>query len=406
MSSIDWRAFLFLLLTPLFAACTLVESRPVKDLVSPTPTSDSIVMMATRTPTAVPPTQTPLPPTATVTSLPSATPTASPTPVQGRYHVKAGDTLLSIALQHDMTLEELLEYNDIAGEEETIRVGEMLVVPSSIALTLPEAWLTYDSEVVYGRSYLDWDTEAFIKAKGGYLAAYTEWDRSAAEIIDAVSAKYHVGPRVLLAAMELLSGWVSGGPRSQHPFGVKDGGPPNLGWQATFAAKKLMEGYYGQLEGRRDWVILDNGTAARLYPGTNPGTAAVANLLAAVTPSSNFPKLLQSNQFQKTYQRLFGKVEGGPVRPPGNKQPYFELPFPEAELWYFSGGPHGGFGDQISGWAALDFAPPVAMGCWPSVYPVRAVAPGRVIGSEEGQVWVDLDGDHDIRTGWCSYTCI
>ncbi|MDQ4078576.1 MAG: M23 family metallopeptidase, partial [Chloroflexota bacterium] len=51
-------------------------------------------------------------------------------------------------------------------------------------------------------------------------------------------------------------------------------------------------------------------------------------------------------------------------------------------------------------WAALDFAPPVAMGCWPSVYPVRSVAPGRVIGSEEGQVWVDLDGDRDIRTGW------
>jgi murein DD-endopeptidase MepM/ murein hydrolase activator NlpD len=96
-------------------------------------------------------------------------------------------------------------------------------------------------------------------------------------------------------------------------------------------------------------------------------------------------------------------MEGGPVLPPRGEQPYFELPFPEEELWYFSGGPHGGYGDGWSGWAALDFAPPFATGCWQAPYPVRAVAPGLVVRSDEGETWIDLDGDGNFRTGWAIF---
>ncbi len=393
---------LLALLALMLSACGSWALAPAQaEPPSPTPTLYPIIMLATPAPsvTPVPPTATAAPPTTTASPVPTLTPTASPTAVQGVYQVRSGDTLLSIAIRHDMGLEQLLDLNDMTGNE-TLRVGNPLVVPNNITVNLPPADLIYDSEVVYSPSYLTFSTRDWVAARGGYLASYQEGGRSGAEIIEQVAAKYHVGPRALLASMEMLSGWVSGEPSSLYPFGIADGGPPNLAWQAAFAAKKMMEGYYGQLEGRRDWVILNNGVAARLYPGTTPGSAAIANLLAAVTPAATFPDLLQTGQFQATYHRLFGDVEGGAVRPPHNEQPYFAMPFPEQELWYFSGGPHGGYGDTYSGWAAIDFAPPVASGCWTSSYAVHAIARGLVIGSAEGETWIDMDEDGDMRTGW------
>lgn len=365
-------------------------SQPAEATPSPTPTRTPLPATATPTPTAVPPMMTP-------------TPAVLPTPVQAYYEVQAGDTLLAIALRHDITLEQLCALNGL-DPDQPIRVGQRLIVPSKITYVLPEAFLLPDSEVVYGRAYVGWDTKAFVERKGGYLAQYTEGEMSGAEIIDAAAEKYRVGPRVLLAVMEMASGWVTHAePFSPYPFGVPDDGPPNLSWQTAWAAKQLMRGYYGQLEGRRDWVTLDNGMQARLYPGSNPGTAAVANVLASISPAESFPALLQATEFQDTYRRLFGDVVGGAVLPPDGEQPYLELPFPEQELWYFTGGPHGGYGDDISGWAALDFAPPIPRGCWTAPEPVRSVGWGIVAKSGPGEVWVDMDGDGDIRTGWVIY---
>jgi hypothetical protein len=208
---------------------------------------------------------------------------------------------------------------------------------------------------------------------------------------------------VLLAALEVMSGWVIGGAESPHPYGYADGGPPNLGWQAERAARRLAEGYYGQLDGRRDWVLLQDGTRARLAPGTNPGTAAVLNFLADALPPSEFEDFVTAGRFQATYNRLFGEIEGGPVMPPNGEQPELALPFKEQSLWYFSGGPHGGYGDRISGWAAIDFAPPVAAGCYVSPYAVRSVSDGRVVSIGEGELWIDMDGDSDLRTGWAIF---
>ncbi|MBA3532789.1 MAG: LysM peptidoglycan-binding domain-containing protein, partial [Ardenticatenales bacterium] len=385
------RVICLFLLLALLVACRQPSTESLALPTSTPPAVLTLVVLPTRT---LAPTSTLLAPTPTVT------PTVLPTPVATRYEIQPGDNYLSIALDHNITLEELLAINQLTGDE-TLRVGETLIVPLSIPVSLPPSYLVHDSEVVYGRAYVGWDTAAFVAAQGGFLADYREGDLSGAEIIDAVAAKYHVGPRVLLAAMETLSGWVSSkAPHSLSPFGLEGEGAPDLQWQSGWAARQLMEGYYGQLEGRRDWVVLKGSTPARLSPGTNAGSAAVANLLAAVEPASTFPDLLLSERFQQSYHRLFGEVEGGAVLPPERRQPFFELPFPEEELWYFTGGPHGGWGDSISGWAALDFAPPVARGCWPSAYPIRAVADGLVVSSDAGEVWVDLDGDGDLRTGW------
>lgn len=391
-------------LWPLVLAIALAACGAPHPTVLPA-TASPAASLPEATATAPPATATPSPTvtaSATASPPPTATPTATPlpTPVTAFYQIRPGDTLIAIARRHGMALDDLLALNGLSADA-PIRAGDALHVPMAIDIVLPPVSLLPDSEIVYGRAYLDWETAPFLEAQGGYLATYREGALSGAEIIEYVARKYRIGQRPLLAAIELRSGWVTNpAPTIPSALGLPNSRPPNLFWEATWAARKLAEGYYGQLEGRRDWVTLDSGELARLAPGTNPGSAAVANLLAGATPASECASVLTSGTFEATYRRLFGEIDGGPVLPPDSAQPYFDLPFPEEELWYFTGGPHGGYGDNTSAWAALDFAPPVAWGCWPSKFPVRAVAPGLVVTSKAGEVWVDLDGDGELRTGW------
>ncbi|HEX8684189.1 MAG TPA: LysM peptidoglycan-binding domain-containing protein [Ardenticatenaceae bacterium] len=377
-----------------------------------TPTPVAATPAATAALSLQPPTATVPAPTSTITPSPEPTftpsPTLTPTPtpwpqatfVPDQYVVDWGDTLQAIAGNYGITLEQLLEMNGMDGDR-PLQVGQVLAVPSAISVNLPQAYLIHDSEVVYSHAYQNWDTRRFVEQQGGYLAQYREGELTGAEIIDQVAFKYHVGPRALLAVMELASGWVTNpAPSSLYPFGLRDPGRATLTLQAKWAAVRMMEGYYGQLEGRRDWVFLSNGVPARLYPGTNPGTAGIASVLALISEPLGVLDVMQSNAFQNTYLRLFGTVAGGAVLPPDGEQPYFGLPWREGEIWYFTGGPHGGWGDRESGWAALDFAPPLKRGCAPSRWPTLAVAPGMVIQYTPGETWVDMDGDGNIHTGW------
>ncbi len=343
---------------------------------------EEVVLTPTRTPTAPP-----APPTATA--------------VPDFYYVARGDTLLGIAARFGCDPEDLFSLNP--GMNENLKEGDFLYVPSSITVNLPAAYFAHDSEVVYSPSYLNWNTAAYIAQQGGYLAQYKEADTTAAEIIDSAAARYRIGPRVLLAALEMTSGWVTNPAPANtvYPFGLEDPNRTKLSVQARWAAQMMMGAYYGQLEGRQDWVLLENRVRARLAPNTNPGSAAVIRFLAMVVkPADNFPTYLQSHQWQDTYKRLFGDVNGGSILPPNGEQPYLALPWGNEEPWYLTGGPHGGWGDEVSGWAALDFAAPIPRGCYPSEYPVTAVSDGVVMMSDQGEVWVDMDGDGDMRTGW------
>jgi murein DD-endopeptidase MepM/ murein hydrolase activator NlpD len=76
------------------------------------------------------------------------------------------------------------------------------------------------------------------------------------------------------------------------------------------------------------------------------------------------------------------------------------LPWTAGETWYYSGGPHGGWGSG-SGWAAIDFVPDqVDIGCLTSDRWVTAISNGTVIRSDNGEVVVDLDQDGIEQTGW------
>jgi LysM repeat protein len=73
------------------------------------------------------PTETPTP-TPTPTPTQTLPPTETPTPIPPQeYVVQAGDTLLGIALDNDMTIDELTAYNNL--ESEFIVEGQVLLLP-------------------------------------------------------------------------------------------------------------------------------------------------------------------------------------------------------------------------------------------------------------------------------------
>lgn len=92
---------------------------------------------------ATPPTSTPLPPPSTATPGPSPTPLPTPTPRPDGsivHVVESGDTLGSIALRYDVSVDELQELNaGSIGADNLIRVGQELVVsvPSEAPTSTP-----------------------------------------------------------------------------------------------------------------------------------------------------------------------------------------------------------------------------------------------------------------------------
>jgi murein DD-endopeptidase MepM/ murein hydrolase activator NlpD len=103
------------------------------------------------------------------------------------------------------------------------------------------------------------------------------------------------------------------------------------------------------------------------------------------------------------YINLFGypflqSIE--PILPDSLLQPPMQLPFEPGVTWYFTGGPHGGWGNGAA-WAALDFAPPgEGDGCVSSDAWVTAVAGGRIVFTGNGMVIQDLERDGYEQIGW------
>ncbi|HET9223223.1 MAG TPA: LysM peptidoglycan-binding domain-containing protein [Roseiflexaceae bacterium] len=108
------------------------EPAPTAELPTIAPTEPPTAA-ATVAPTVVPteePTAAPTepPPTATLTPEP---PTPTPQPVARRtYVVQRGDTLRGIAAQFDVTVQALLEANNLTAEQaDALRVGQELIIP-------------------------------------------------------------------------------------------------------------------------------------------------------------------------------------------------------------------------------------------------------------------------------------
>jgi len=347
----------------------------------------------------------------------SGTPTPNPAPVgysertaNETHVVQAGQTLSWIAAVYGCSIEELVAANGL-GNADTLSVGQSLVIPVAPSEMGPALKLVPDSEVVYGPAYIHFDLGAFVQGQGGYLADYSEQVEgrmlSGVDIIQLIAERFSVGPRVLLALLELQAGWVTQPNPSEsvlyYPLGYTNQNA-GLFYQLSWAASQLNDAYYGWKLNERTSVRLVDGTRVAIAPRLNAGTAAVQNCLAGVSASyDRWQALVGPDGFLLTYQRLFGNpfafaVE--PLVPPDLQQPAMQLPWEEGLTWYLVSGPHGGW-DTGSGRAALDFVPGERMlGCAPSQQGVTAAAPGLVTRSGSGQVVLDLDGDGFEQSGW------
>ncbi len=351
--------------------------------------------------------------TATPTPEPEDTPMPSPTPgpVFTEYKVRNGDTLGGISARFNLSIEELMKANGLT-DPHSLQVGQVLKIPTIIEQVGPAETILPDSELVYGPAYKNFNVAEFLKKyPDSYLASYVETverkQMSGAEIIQLVAERFSIGPRALLALLELQGRWVTtsalNGSEIAFPFGFQDGARQNLYRQAAWAANQMNAGYYGKISGRLGILDFTDRQRARLAWDVNPGTAAIQNVLSKTATWDEWQTLIGKTGFRATYEKLFGdpaQYEIKRLLPKDLQQPKLRLPLEDGKVWYFTGGPHAGWIDG-SPWAAVDFAPADQAGsCWASQYWTVAAAPGVITSAENGRVVLDLDGDGFQGTGW------
>ncbi|MGD8584282.1 MAG: LysM peptidoglycan-binding domain-containing protein [Chloroflexota bacterium] len=421
-TAIVWRyliASLTLSLPLLAAGC--VRPDPEVNAVTPGPVmveETSQGVEAAPTPTRF------LPPTAIVqrsrTPLPTyqGTPTPDPTRSEagpgsegyGSHTVAVGETLGYIAQIYGTTVEELVQLNDLANSD-ILDVDQVLRVPDAAAQTGPSFKIIPDSELVYGPALRGFDSAAVVAEYGGYLLSYSSEvegrNLTGTQIVQLVADRQSVSPRLLLALIEYLTGWVTHPSSATTDFalGYTKTGYENLYQQLTWAANLLNLGYYGRSEGGLSTFQVGNDRRLSFAADINDGTAGLQLFFGAIS-EANYDKWLADvgpDGVFAAYSHLFGNpfaytVE--PLVPDDLVQPALKLPWAPGETWYLTGGPHGAWASG-SAWAALDFAPPHdQLGCYQSDAWVTAMADGVVTRSDAGAVVTDLDGDGFAGTGW------
>lgn len=414
LNTLHYTLYIFLLL--LLTGC----QRP-----TPTATITSAAMApfpdvpSTTTPL---PTGVPIPPTFTTTPLPSydGTPTPNPTrpgtqpnQITLIHTVTSGETLLYIAQLYNSSITELVALNNLQ-DEATLNIGQQLFVPSGADLFSPSFKIIPDSELVYGPGAQDFNLPKFLNTYNSYLLTYTEnvegFSLTGMEIVQLVADRFSVNPRLLLSALEYRIGWVtqSNPIRSEYPMGQATPGREGLYNQLSWTANQINLGYYGRAEGGLTSFLIGTTTTRLGYaPDINDGTAGIQNWLASHDTANYNTWLLEVSPdgFFATYSRLFGNPFAytvDPLWPPNLTQPRWDLPWPQGDTWYFTGGPHGGWAPG-SAWAALDFAPGTdQLGCYESEAWVSAVAAGTVVRSSLGAVVIDHDNDGYAGTGWAT----
>jgi len=328
-----------------------------------------------------------------------------------QYTVMPGDTLGQIALRFSVPIEAIVQANQIPNPN-LLEVGQVLTIPApQPSQTGSGLKLIPDSELIASPASVIFDLDGFVKAQNGYLARYKEivdeHTLYGTQIVRIVARDYSVNPRILLAMLEYRSEWVSNpNPKTKtldYPLGWNDPWKEGLFKQLSWAANELNRGYYlWKANAVSSWILTD-GTIVPVNPTINAGTAGVQLLLSHFFNRQQWDNAVSEDGFIKTYQTMFGNPFAytyEPILPKGLEQPPLQLPFETGVTWFFTGGPHGGWGDG-SAWAALDFAPPSDyLGCFESNAWVVAVCDGLIVRSRHGAVLQDIDGDGFEQTGW------
>ncbi|HEX2905324.1 MAG TPA: LysM peptidoglycan-binding domain-containing protein [Phototrophicaceae bacterium] len=374
------------------------------------------------------PVETALPPAMDAVSPTVLPPQASPTPDPTRpaaaegtaqqYVVQAGDTLFAIAEANGISLESLLSVNQLI-DPNILSVGQVLNLPAPPNEETSSFKIIPDSRLVRGPGSGLFDVTRFINQQSGYIQAAMDMvdDKllTAAVVVERVAREYSVDPRLLLALLEYRAGWLSQTTLSDtqmlYPL-EQEASPPGfdrkgLYRQLAWTANQLNIGYYGWRYRGIENIEFEDGTRQRYGAGLNAGTIAVQYFLSQNNAFSDWISDIGPQGFYQTYTTYFGNPFAGavePLIPPALEQPIMVLPFAQGQTWFFTGGPHGGWGSG-SAWAAIDFAPPDELPdgsdpCYVSAYSTTAVTTGVIVRSDSGNVILDLDGDGDETTGW------
>lgn len=340
---------------------------------------------------------------------PKALPTLRADPEN--YVVQRGDNLDRIARQYSISVYAIALANDLVNPN-LIEVGQVLLIPPPDPdASAPAFKIIPDSELVFGPSTVNFDIAGFIQDQGGYLANYSEIVDdvlvNGAQIVERIAREYSVNPRLLLSLLEYQSGWVTQEyPQEEtllYPMRVFDAWRTGLFRQLSWAANNLNRGYYLWQVNTLPILSLADGLVVPMEATVNAGTAGVQYFFSLLNGRQDWERAISEQGLAATFIDFFGNpfsMAVEPLVPDDLHQPPMQLPFEDGEVWSFTGGPHGGWGDG-SGWAALDFAPPgEPRGCVLSSSWVVAVADGLVIRSENGAVVQDLSGDGYEQTGW------
>ena len=363
------------------------------------------------TPTPLPITPTPFP---TYAGIPTPDP---PHPVITNagektiiHTVTAGETLSYLAELYEVDLGTVLLLNDL-DDDALLYVGQQLAVPYVIDLTSADFKIIPNSELVYGPAQQGFSVINTLILYNSGLLRYgeqvEEQTLSGAEIVQLVADRFQVNPRLLLAVLEHRAGLVTAATMPNDPYilGYDTAQLTGLYWQLARTANLLNAGYYGWLREDLRTIELDDETLSAINPTVNAGTVGMQMLFSAYDGATAYSWVYDTSAdgFFATYHQLFGNpfaytIE--PLLPKTLRQPSLRLPWQDGQTWYFTGGPHGGFGWGTP-WAALDFVPAGdRLGCYQAEDWVVAMSAGIVTRSSFGGVVVDLDGDGYAGTGW------
>lgn len=353
-------------------------------------------------------------------SNPSPDPTRFVTTVGGaqEYIVQPGDTLFAIAQAHNVTIDDLLVNNPLA-DPNVLAVGQILLLPPPPDVQGSDFKIIPDSRLVRAPGSAAFDVAAFIALQPGYIRIATDEvddvTYTAAELVQRVSLEFSVDPRLLLALLEYRAGWLSNpnvtDDLREFPMGVQEypEGTERRGLyrQLAWTANELNRGYYSWKHRGMTALTFPDSTQVLLAPTLNAGTAGIHYFFSLTLNYDDWSQQVSMRGFYSTYFAYFGDpFENAidPLVPPDLVQPEMTFPFPQGETWYYTGGPHGGWGSG-SAWAAIDFAPPdiPTQPCYVSQFWATAVAPGIIARSDQGAVALDLDGDGDETTGFVAF---
>ena len=232
------------------------------------------------------------------------------------YVVQSGDTLPALASHFNTTIAEVREANPIIPEDVTTLPPGM---PMKIPIYYAPLWGTSyqilpDSQFVDGPAQMDFDTQAFLEDKPGWLKSYVAYasgdNRNGAEIINLVAENFSVSPRLLLALLEYQLGGVSQPvlPENvdQYVLGNNDRRHRGFYLQLVWAANTLNNAYYAWRSGDLRPITHLDGTLERPDPWQNAGTVALQNYFSLLLTPEEYTKAVGGEGFAATYKSLFG----------------------------------------------------------------------------------------------------